>query len=130
MEKCADLPNRRGNVEALFAGEFQKQIEKSEFGGQRPQPMRYELWVVIAHPLGPSTITVMKIVIWRTKAFPFGEGGSPKARRMRAVQCSMSTSISAKWEILIRPRLRSATFPKGEGFGAANSNLTAPTALR
>ena len=107
-----------------------RDTDKLLFGGQCPQPMRYELWVVIAHPLGPSTITVMKIVIWRTKAFPFGEGGSPKARRMRAVQCSMSTSISAKWEILIRPRLRSATFPKGEGFGAANSNLTAPTALR
>ena len=44
-----------------------RDTDKLLFGGQCPQPMRYELWVVIAHPLGPSTITVMKIVILRTK---------------------------------------------------------------
>ena len=63
---------------------FRQQTEKLEFGGQGPQPMRYELWVVIAHPLGPSTITVMKIVIWRTKAFPFGEGFGPPNSNLTA----------------------------------------------
>ena len=59
-----------------------------------------------------------QIGIWRSNAFPFGEGAPVRTLgRKRAVKRKSFLMFRRNDRSLSRPRLRSATLPEGEGIG-------------
>ncbi len=59
-----------------------------------------------------------QIEIWRSNAFPFGEGAPVRTLgRKRAVKRKSFLMFRRNDRSLSRPRLRSATLPEGEGIG-------------
>ena len=81
--KCETVPRAAYCVMCILA--FVSKAEnwnlaasrRRQCGPQGGQPMRYERWAVILHPLGPSTINCYEK--WRYLGAPFGGAGTAQA---------------------------------------------------